>query len=152
MMIDTSGDERRLTLRLLSYWEKKRGVRAMPREEDIDPADIADLWEYCFVAQVADIEKKNYPFTYLGKTIEDVYRFGLPLDEARGAILQDTSILTAHYDEVAAKATPFVGEGDFTNPHGDQFSFRQVLMPLGEGDKVQAIFGGMRFLRIYAYS
>lgn len=144
-------EERRITLRLLSYWEKKRGTRAMPSENDMDPADIADLWEYCFLAHTRDIGRPGYHFTYLGKAIEDVYLQGLDPADEREPIFPDMDILAKGYSHVIEKATPLVNEGEITNPHGDVFKYRQVLLPLGEGGKVNAVFGGMRFLRIVSY-
>ena len=143
-------EERRITLRLLAYWEKKRGVRAMPEENDIDPADLADLWENCFLAQVKDLGKDHH-FTYLGSAIHDIYAQGLTEEDDREHIHPDIEALASHYHEVIAKSAPVVTEGEFSNPHGDLFKYRQVLLPLGQGKNVKAVFGGMRFLRIRAY-
>lgn len=146
-----SPEERRITLRLLAYWEKKRGNRAMPGENDMDPADIADLWEYCFMAHTRDIGKKDYNFTYLGKAIEEVYQEGLNTAEEDSHILPALEELANGYKEVIARRHPLVTEGELTNPHGDVFKYRQVLLPLGDGREVKAVFGGMRFLRVVNY-
>lgn len=143
-------EERRITLRLLAYWEKKRNGRPMPLESDMDPADIADLWEYCFMAHTKDIGKAGYHFAYLGKAIHDVYRSGLsPSDEEN--VFPNMDILAKGYNHVIEKKTPLVDEGEITNPHGDVFKYRQVLLPLGDNGTVKAVFGGMRFLRIVTY-
>jgi len=147
----TSPEERRITLRLLSYWEKKRNGRKMASEADIDPADIADLWEYCFMAHTKDIGKQGYNFTYLGKAIEEVYQEGMSASDDAGHLFPDMDILAKGHQQVVATAQPLVSEGELTNPHGDVFKFRQVLLPLGSGNQVEAVFGGMRFLRIVTY-
>lgn len=123
----------------------------MPTETDIDPADIADLWEYCFVAHTRDIGRPGYNFTYLGKAIEDVYREGLTADDDREPVFPDMDQLANGYKQVIAKGKPLVTEGEITNPHGDTFKYRQALLPLGNGTRVDAVFGGMRFLRVVSY-
>lgn len=145
----TSPEERRITLRLLAYWEKKRAGRPMPTEVDMDPADIADLWENCFLAHTRDIGKPGYNFTYLGKAIEDVYHEGL--ESGGEPLFPNMDELADGYKQVIATRQPLVVESELTNPHGDHFKYRQVLLPLGESGRVEAIFGGMRFLRIVSY-
>lgn len=124
----------------------------MPREQDIDPADIADLWEYCFLVQTRDTDKGGYHFTYLGKAIEDIYRRGLAIDDERGAAFPSVEELAGQYQNVIIKSQPIISDGEITNLHGDRFTYRQVLLPLGEGNTVKAVFGGMRFLRVYSYA
>lgn len=151
MQHEPSPEERRITLRLLSYWEKKRSGTPMPTEASIDPADIADLWEYCFMAHTKDIGKAGYNFTYLGKAIEEVYREGLESALEQGPVFPELETLAACYRQVIDRKQPLVTEGEITNPHGDTFKYRQVLLPLGDGTQVKAVFGGMRFLRIANY-
>lgn len=124
----------------------------MPREEDIDPADIADLWEYCFLVHTNDVGKQGYNFTFLGKAIEDIYRHGLAADDDREPLFPSIDELAGQYHDVVIKSRPLITEGELTNPHGDRFKYRQVLLPLGEAGSVKAVFGGMRFLRVYSYA
>lgn len=151
-MLQSELEERRITLRLLSYWEKKRAGRKMPSETDIDPADIADLWENCFMAHTKDIGKAGYNFTYLGKAIEDLYHEGLSADDAEAHAAPELSVIAKGYQQVISSGEPLVNEGEITTPHGDVFKFRQALLPLGDGAQVKAVFGGMRFLRIVTYN
>lgn len=139
------GVERRITLRLLAYWEKLRGDRVMPAERDIDPEDIADLWDNCFLVHTADLGKPDYNFTYLGQGILDAYRFGLSEDDPNGLISPNADSLSHGYAQVMATGKPLLQEGEFHNLHNDIVRFRQCLLPLGEEDEIQAIFGGMRF-------
>jgi hypothetical protein len=145
------GMERRITLRLLAYWERLRVSAAMPAEDDLDPGDIADLWENCFLIHTAKFNKGGYKFSYLGRAIEEVYKPEESPDErnVKGAEYQ---MLTEGYEEVLATKKPLVTEGVVTNNHGDSFKYRQVLLPLGRGGQVQAVFGGMRYLRVYSYT
>ncbi len=149
MINDNSSNERRITVRLLGYWEKKRGGRLMPDVKDIDPADIADLWSYCFIAHSDKIGKPGYNFSYLGKSIQEIYD---EVKDASGqAIFPDVEQLAKGYRQVIDTRKPLIHEGEIGSPPGDIFKFRQVLLPLGEGMAVQAVFGGMRFLRVVSY-
>lgn len=140
-----SGAERRITLRLLAYWEKLRGERDMPTEEDIDPDDIQDLWDSCFLIHVKDLAKPDYNYTYLGQAIIDAYRYGLSDDEETGLISPNAGKLANGYNQVVITAKPLLEEGEFRNLNNQIVKYRQCLLPLGEEQRVKAIFGGMRF-------
>ena len=139
--------ERRITLRLLGYWEKLRGVRTMPMAGDIDPDDIQDLWDNCLLVKVSGADKADYEYTYLGSAIADAYRTGSDnVDDGKPELA--TSSLSAGYRKVVETCKPLLDEGEFYNPNNHLVKYRLCLLPLGEGEKVQAIFGGIRF-KIY---
>ena len=140
-----SGHERRITLRLLSYWEKIRRDRAMPSESDIVAAEIADLWEHCFLVHVADIHKAGHHFAYLGEAIRRAYAGALSDVEASRLISPNVERLADCYMEIIHTQKPVVDEGEFRNHSGELVKYRQCLLPLGEAGEVQAIFGGMRY-------
>src|SRR4051812_42763706 len=140
-----SGSERRITLRLLAYWERLRADRQMPREQDIDPDDIRDLWDNCFLIQVKDLGKADYNYTYLGEAIRNAYRFGLSESDPGGLLSPNAGKLAGGYRKVVATGKPLLEEGEFRNLHNEIIRYRQCLLPLGAGSKVEAVFGGMRF-------
>jgi hypothetical protein len=139
--------ERRITLRLLGYWEKLRGTRPMPREEDIDPEDIHDLWDNCMLVHVKDLDKPDYNYTYMGQGIVEAYQFGMPASEVGSGSLSalNANFLMRRCKQIIETRKPLLDEGEFRNMHNELVKYRQCLLPLGEGDKVVAIFGGMRF-------
>lgn len=139
------GIERRITLRLLAYWEKLRGDRLMPTEENINPDDIEDLWDSCMLIHVRDLDRKDYNFTYLGAAIIEAYRHGLPPDDPDKLASPNAGTLAHSYSKVIATMKPVLEEGEFRNPHNELIKYRQVLLPLGDENGVKAIFGGMRF-------
>lgn len=144
-MTETSVTERRITLRLLAYWEKLRGQNKMPTEADIDPDDLQDLWDYCFLIHVKDLAKPDYNYTYLGKAIQQAYQGELNDDDVGAIASPNAGKLADSYAKVIATISPLLEEGEFANLHNDMVKYRQCLLPLGEGDRVDAIFGGMRF-------
>ena len=139
--------ERRITLRLLGYWEKLRGMRAMPTVTDVVADDIQDLWDNCLLVQVSDADTSDYQYTYLGSAISDAYRTGSE-DGEGGQPALATASLAAGYRKVVETGKPLLDEGEFYNPNNHLVKYRLCLLPLGEGERVQAIFGGMRF-KIY---
>lgn len=144
-MTDASVIERRITLRLMAYWEKMRRGNPMPTEADIDPDDLQDLWDYCFLIHVKDLDKPDYNYTYLGKAIHDAYQGALSGDEGADIASPNASKLAHSYNKLIETRSPLLEEGEFTNMHNDLVKYRQCLLPLGEGQRVDAIFGGMRF-------
>lgn len=137
--------ERRITLRLLAYWEKLRAGRDMPSEEDIDPDDIGDLWDHCFLIHIKDLQKEGYHYTYLGSEIKKAYQGGLSDADTNGLVSPNAVKLADCYMEIMHSGKPLVDEGEFRNSHGDMVKYRQCLLPLGASGQVDTIFGGMRY-------
>ncbi len=137
--------ERRITIRLLAYWEKIRGEHPMPTEEDIDPDQIPDLWDHCFLIHVRDLGANDYNYTYLGQAIADAYKHGLSDEEQHGIVSPNAGKLLNNYKQVIDQRKPMVEDGDFRNLRNELVKYRQCLMPLGKDGQVIAIFGGMRF-------
>lgn len=138
--------ERRLTARLLTYWQDMTRNGLMPREEDIDPEALGDLWPKCFLIQTFDIKhRRDMNFTYLGQEIIDAYQDGMMNEGQNVLISPNASKLALSFRQVMESTAPVVAEGEFLALSGRVVRYRQCLLPLGEGDDVQAIFGGMSF-------
>lgn len=155
-MFETYGDtaypygERRLSVRLLRYWNELRGIRSMPEESELDPDVLGDDWGFCFLLQSRDIANiQDYNFTYLGDAILAAY-----CDEDMDAHNQfligpNAYRLGSHFDRVLETFAPVLDEGEFLSMHGRRVLYRQVLLPIGNDDKgVEAIFGGMNYKMI----
>lgn len=118
----------------------------MPTEADIDPDDLQDLWDYCFLIHVKDLSQPDYNYTYLGKAIQQAYNGELTdNDSGCGVASPNAGKLAVSYTKVIETRAPLIDEGEFINLRTDLVKYRQCLLPLGDGDKVDAIFGGMRF-------
>lgn len=151
MSLDQNSDvypygERRLGLRLLRYWQEKRGVRMMAVENDIDPEELGQDWEFCFLLQSRDVANiQDYNFTYLGTKIMNAY-FDKAIDAHNQFMVGPNAFrLSKHFARVLETKAPVLDEGEFETLHGRHVLYRQVLLPLGEGDDVDAIFGGMNY-------
>ena len=117
----------------------------MPSETDINPEDISDLWDYCFLVHTKDLNKADYTFTYLGPAVLDAYRGGLSGNDVNGVIAPHIGRLTEHYTQIQKTHKPVIDEGEFLNLNNQVVKYRQCLLPLGEKNRVDAIFGGMRY-------
>lgn len=136
-MAESSGMERRITLRLLSYWERRRGSRKMPNQADINAEDLADLWEDCFIIEMNNKNDTNHKYSYIGDGVQGW------LGGAEKT--QDIKVLTKSYPKLFESPKPILEEGEFYDSAEQLVKFRQCLLPLGEGDQLKAILGGMRF-------
>jgi hypothetical protein len=139
--------ERRLGLRLMRYWNDKRGLRAMPVENDLDPEELGADWEKCFLLQSRDVANiQDYNFTYLGESIMKAY-FDTSLDAHNQFMVGPNAFrLSTHFSRVIETRAPVLDEGEFLTLHGRKVLYRQVLLPLGQNDGVvEAIFGGMNY-------
>ena len=140
-------NERRLGVRLLRYWQEKRGMRPMALENDLDPEELGDDWDYCFLLQARDVANiQDYNFTYLGRKIMNAY-FDKAIDEHNQFMVGPNAFrLSGHFSRVLESKAPVMDEGEFETLHGRRVLYRQVLLPLGEEEEgVQAIFGAMNY-------
>ena len=138
--------ERRLSLRLMRYWHEKRGTRAMPIENDIDPEALGADWDFCFLLQSRDVANiQDYNFTYLGESIMKAY-FDKSLDAHNQFMVGPNAFrLSTHFSRAIDTKAPVLDEGEFATVQGRRVLYRQVLLPLGQADVVEAIFGGMNY-------
>ena len=140
-----SGFDRRITVRLIAYWEKMRGNSDMPSREDIVPGDINDLWDHCFIINIKDLRKSSYDYAYLGAAIAEAYRSGGIDTSDETMVSQNASKLASSFDRLIMNPRPLIEEGEFVGKDKGVVKYRQCLLPLGRNGKVEAIFGGMRF-------
>ena len=139
------GIERRITLRMLSYWEKIRAGRAMPTAQDFNSADLEDRWDSCFLIYLKDNSTPDHTNTYIGKAILEAYRHGLTGDEDHMLISPDVAMFLLNHQQILKSTKPLLEEGEFENFLLGTVKYRQCLLPLGENGKLTAILGGMHF-------
>jgi len=137
--------------RLREYWDKLRGIRDFPHESEINPDDIADIWDSCFLISIDDVTRRvGYRYSYLGEHL--VEAFGDNSDNPEVALrLLSTSIVpnAKKMDEVIEKKQPVIDDGEFVNRYNMKVRYRTCLVPFGyENGQVSHIFGAMRW-RMY---
>ncbi|MEQ8369098.1 MAG: PAS domain-containing protein [Alphaproteobacteria bacterium] len=131
--------ERRLTYRLMTYWQTRAGQRDWPALNDIEPAAIADLWPHCFV--IRRFGNNSFPyFHYLGsalRTYSGIYLSGR-FDWTQTLLDKAVRDFRRVFDEGA----PLLHEDSLTRFDGGRLLFRSVLLPLSDdGRSVDFVLG-----------
>jgi hypothetical protein len=130
------------------YWDKLRATRPFPRESEINPDDLEEIWGSCFL--VGLLEEKNhlgYRYSYLGSELLEAYgEDPHNPDIVTKLVAPDTEPLIKRFEEVVRTGKPVVDEGEFTNIKRLNIRYRTCLLPLGNADdKVGFILGCMRW-------
>lgn len=138
--------ERRITERVFRYWSDLCGRRAMPEESDIDPDKLGKDWPHCFLLQTRDIDHiEQFNFTYLGEAIARRYHeSGIDPDNLY-LIGPNAFYLAPIFRKIVATRKPIIDHNHFDTADNRRVFYRQCLLPLGQGKKVEAIFGAMLF-------
>lgn len=143
-------NERRRNDALMHYWQKLAGERPLPSEDDIDFDQIHHLWDECFLLQHRDVlTKKDYNYTYFGRSIQMAYQAGQIPSYIKGMVAPEANHLSELFSSVIANPAPLITEGEHEIPGRGILRFRQILLPLGfDGVTVHAVLGRLGF-RVY---
>jgi hypothetical protein len=144
--------ERRLVLRLLSYWREIAGERDMPRQGDVDRGKISDMWGHCFMLDVRESGDPVYGFIGDSHAAELGADFnGRAVSAAGGDTLLGQA--ASYYRQVLARGIPITLGGQFVNRRQQTVLYRSILLPLGEGEgRVTALLGGANYRELPAES
>lgn len=133
--------ERRLVLRLLSYWRDICGDRDFPRAADVDSSAIADMWDYCFIIDITSGAPK---LTHFGGWHAEFY--GADMSGKKLADLDKNTLAersTDYLGEVIQRKIPITYGNALTEPGGRKILYRSIMMPLSDdGETLTGIFGG----------
>ena len=70
--MEQSKQHQRITEALQDYWQQKRPQEdSVPREEDINPMELGDLWEHCFLVQ--RMPDDQFQYLHMGEAIIEAY-------------------------------------------------------------------------------
>lgn len=142
--------ERRITHRLINYWQRIKGDRVLPSETDIDSDDIADMWGDCFIIQLHDMEDLTrahaYTYTYLGKALSELYE---PPSDGNDGVLSvlNSERLMGMVSEMQMTKLPIVEHMENFRHQGRVIKYRMCVLPLGEENgRINGLLGGLRFV------
>ena len=134
--------------RLLDYWGKLRGDRPFPKESEIDPDALSDIWNSCFLISIDDVTRRlGYRYSYLGDDLVEAYGADVTNPDVALRLLSTASMpIVRKFDEVIKSQKPVFDEAEFINLKHLNIRYRTCLVPLGLGDgEVSHIFGCMRW-------
>lgn len=137
-------------LQLADYWRKLCDGRPFPLEEELDPDDLGESWDDCFLIQLRDIEHvQHYNYTYLGSNILHAYESGQLQTHVPGLASVNALHLAEEFLNVMKHGQPYFYEDEHRINPLQMVRFRQCLLPLGNHEgKIASILGEMRF-RVY---
>jgi hypothetical protein len=128
-------DDQRLTVRLMSYWERLRKEDTIPDYSHFRSGSIDDIWPNCMVltAEPSGADTNQFRFNYIGAKLEDVCGKDLSGQVAHQrlqSIVAATKIVRK-IDDVHSARTPIFDEGQFVNKKNKIVKYRAVLLPFG---------------------
>lgn len=136
------GLERRLVLRLLSYWRDLCGNRHYPSFADVDPAAVADMWSWAFVIEVVGHESDPV-LRHVGGSLAGLAH--QPLVGLRlSAIPSDTLVSHAvsYVRAVIAKGVPISRGGEYMRDGDVRVLYRSILLPMSDdGTTISGVLG-----------
>ena len=130
------------------YWEALRGDRPFPRESDIDPDAIAEIWESCFLISNDDVTRRiGYRYSFLGSDLLGAFGDDITNHDAALRLLSTARVPNARkFDQVLSEKIPVIDESEFVNLMGMNIRYRACLLPLGLDDgQITHIIGCMRW-------
>lgn len=131
--------ERRLTYKLLNYWDSLRGTRPFPAPADIDGRAIPELWPWCFIIDTEHSFPSHY-FLYLGKDLAEYSGIYLSGEHDWRMTLLDKA--AAHLDCTLTRREPTIIEDELTRYDGRQLLFRCIMLPLSDdGETINQVLG-----------
>lgn len=140
-----TGLERRLVLRLLSYWRELCGERCYPSFADVDPTAIAEMWRNAFVIEVVGHEQDpviRHAGTEFAAS-SPVSLEGLRLSAVPAATLASHAL--SYVQAVIAKGVPISRGGEFVREAGSgrvRVLYRSILLPMSDdGETVSGLLG-----------
>jgi hypothetical protein len=139
------GKQQRITEVLQEYWHAKAQAGQIPSDGDINPTDLGDLWQHCFLVQ--RLEGGAFQYIHMGEAIIDAYGDDLTGEEiCQKLVGQLHEPLVHDFEEVIERRQPLLKESSFENRKRMDVRYRTVLLPLRRaGTEVEYILGGMKW-------
>lgn len=133
--------ERRLVLRLLGHWRELCGEQDLPERGAVDGAAIPDMWDYCFVIDVAGGTPRFAHFGDWHKAFYGADMTGKPLSALAPETLAERT--TRYLPEVLRRRVPITYGGTLEEPPGRKVLYRSILLPLSDGaERIVGVLGG----------
>ena len=136
------GMERRMVLRLLSQWREWCGDEQFPSFSQVDPEDISEMWEYCFVLDFLGHEEDP-----IVRMVGDELQKYLPVEVAncRLSDVPAKSLIeyaAAYYQEILDRRVPISRGGEFRKYDGTMVLFRSIILPMSDdGQTISGLLG-----------
>lgn len=136
------GMERRMVLRLLSQWREWQGDDTFPSFGSVDPEEISDMWDYCFVLDFLGHEEDPV-IRMVGERLA-AYMPG-PVGNCRLSDVPAATLLehaASYYQEILDRRVPISRGGEFRKYDGNKVLYRSIIMPMSDdGQTISGLLG-----------
>src|SRR5262249_38942269 len=113
--------------RIYNYWEAKRATSAFPRPADIDPAELGEDWQSCFILDIRSCVGFS-KFEFLGPELAKFSGVFLSGRQDWASTVLDKA--TGQVSKVISSGGPVFCDDALTLFDGQRLLFRSVLLPL----------------------
>lgn len=131
-----------MVLRLLSHWRQWCGDSQFPSFTDVNPVEMAEIWDYCFVLDFVGHEDDP-----IVRTVGDKLQQYMP-EPVRNCLLSDLPPRTlienaaGYYQEILSRGVPISRGGEFVKFDGMKVLYRSIIMPMSDdGTVVSGLLG-----------
>jgi hypothetical protein len=143
-------DKQRINEYLHSYWDSKRQSQACPTESQIEPQELAEIWDSCFLVRynVGHDEDSAFTYLYLGTALLEAYGGddASARDICTRLIFPSSMSLVHKFKEIIKTGKPTEEESEFLNIKKLLVKYRSTMLPLtDEKGQVRYILGGMKW-------
>ena len=128
-------NERRLVIRLQSYWDTIRQQDPLPDFNKFNQNSIPDIWDSCMLFKVSDAgNKKMYQCAYVGRQL--IEGFGKDL-ENRYVSLHDKRMLPGSnivefLEKTIESKSVMLSQGQFVNHQNKIVKYRDCILPFSD--------------------
>ncbi len=129
-------EEKRITLRLMGYWDSLHKDNLLPDIKKFNPHSIEEIWPYCFRVSLQPGKAKAYKYDYMGPPLARLYgqdMTNLTVDTRMSNF--PGSVLHGRLDEVTETKSPAKDENHMLTAEGKMVKYRACLIPFGNEKK-----------------
>lgn len=132
---------------LFNYWKDLSKGRQYPKESEIDPNALGEIWNSCFLISNDDVTRRiGYRYSFLGSDLLGAFGDDITDHDVALRLLSTARVPNARkFDEVITDKHAVFDESIFVNLMGMNVRYRACLLPLGVDDDVTHIIGCMRW-------
>lgn len=140
--------EKRLTTRLITYWERIRKDQPMPDFAKFNASAVDDIKEHCLVLAIqpgSDAVQTLYRYEYLGEKLGEVYGRDMlgQYTQSNMKDLPGMSIIKKADLLTSDNITVINDEGQFVNDNSKIVKYRSCLLPFGKNNKISHVVAGI---------
>lgn len=143
-------EKQRINEYLLAYWDVKRQGRPFPSEKEIEPAELSEIWDSCFLVRYNEgvADENEFTYLYLGTALVEAYGGddASARDICSRLIFPSSMSLVHKFREIIMTQKPAEEINEFLNARKLLVKYRSTMLPLAdERGVVRYIIGGMKW-------